>query len=105
MRYIGNVIKRSLIFGSETRNVTGDRHSQVPLEHCDMFVGYLEQGLRGWIEHHASDSEAIVKAEKHAIEQTLAQLQIASTTYFSPSTTSANSAKKQSVMTKVLIST
>lgn len=87
MRKVSDVIKRAFIFGSETRNVTGDRHSQVPLEHRDVFIGYLKKELHGWIEHHASDSEAIVKAENHAIEQTIAQLQSATTAFFTPVTT------------------
>lgn len=62
------------ICGSETRNVSGDRHTLVPTDN-HVFCGHLATGLHGWIEHHASDSESIVKAENHSISQTLSEMQ------------------------------
>lgn len=78
------------ICGSETRNVSGDRHSQIPSDNHPCFFGHLVQGMEGWVEHHASDSEAIVKAENHSIDQTLEQLQVSSAEYFKKNKYSEN---------------
>lgn len=69
------------ILGSETRNVSGDRHSHVPFDH-HIFCGHLVTGMIGWIEHHASDSEAIVKAENQSIVQTIPELQASTVEHF-----------------------
>lgn len=47
-----------------------------------MFRGHLVTGMHGWIEHHASDSEAIVKAENQSIPQTIHELQASSAAHF-----------------------
>lgn len=70
------------IFGSETRNVSGDRHSSVPTGQ-NLFANHLVSGMNGWIEHHASDSEAILVAEKHTVTQTIPELQASSACFFS----------------------
>lgn len=70
--------------GSESRNASGDRHSQVQLDHHE-FCGHLVPGMHGWIEHHASDSEAIVKAENHSVVHTIQELQVLSAAHFSSS--------------------
>lgn len=68
----------SAVIGSETRNASGDRHSHVsPDEHM-----LCVQGLSGWIEHQASDSEAIVKAENHSEPMSIDELQATSVEHF-----------------------
>lgn len=71
------------ILGSETHNVSGDRHSDVPMDTAT-YQGHLVAGTQGWIEQQASDSEAIVKAENHSITQTILELQITSAAHFKP---------------------
>lgn len=71
-------IMMSDVVGSETRNVSGDRHDRMPISsHL-----FCYDGLSGWNEHLASDSEAIVKAENHSDDRSIRDLQVASVEHF-----------------------
>lgn len=70
----------SSIHGSEQKNVEGNRHGKV--NNGVDGVKLLNKDIEGWKEHSASDSEAIVKAEKFSKNQSTESLQNETSKHF-----------------------